>query len=107
MLCYKITRIICLAASLSACAHSLPKTPEGPLCEFTNRSDDGKTMLRPEDFYFKCLNAKNVRFEIKATSESADKMVAMPYQDFAEWLSYWAKIFEILKTQVLKKVGNK
>lgn len=74
------------------------------LCSFDNSSKDDNSHKSPN---FKCFSANDVRFKIPWNSESADKMIAMPYKDYLEMNAYYKKVFEIMEKEILNKRGRK
>lgn len=82
-----------LSLILNGCV-SLPMPPDTPLCSFDN------SIKSPN---FKCLNAKNTRFEIPWNSPSADKMVCTPYEDYLKMNAYYKKVFDVIEKEFLNK----
>jgi hypothetical protein len=74
--------------------------PDTPLCSFDNSSKDDGSVQSPN---FKCINGKEIRFKIKSTSESADKMMCTPYEDYLKMNAYYKKIFDIVEKEFLNK----
>lgn len=106
----KLFSLIFSSVTISCVA--LPPTPSTPLCVFTNVHTDAKDPkslgkpLDPMDFYFRCVNSKGTKYNIMATSPSADKIIATPYPDYVELMAYYNKLAEIFKKEFLSKVGR-
>jgi len=79
---------------------ALPLPPQTPLCAFDNSTKDDGSDKSPN---FKCISSKNVRFKVQWNSPSADKMVAMPYQDYIELNAYYKKVFDVIEKEFLNK----
>ena len=90
---YSVLKMLALVLMSSSCV-ALPKPPNTPLCSFDNS-------VNPP--HFKCLSAKDTRFEIQADSKSADKMMCTPYKDYIEMNAYYKKIFDIVEKEFLNK----
>lgn len=79
---------------------NLPTPPQTSLCSFDNSSEDDGSNKAPN---FKCINSKQTRFKINWNSESADKMICSPFEDYLETQEYYKKIFKIFEQEVLSK----
>lgn len=102
---YKSLKILLLSLISFSCV-SLPMPPKTSLCMFVNKDDAGKP-LKPTEYYFMCINHKQVRYEILVTSDSADKMIATPYLDYLEMNAYLDKMAKVFQKEFLNKIGKK
>lgn len=91
--------IVTWAVLTSGCI-GLPTPPQTSLCSFDNSSKDDGSDKSPN---FKCINSKETRFKIRWNSESADKMICSPYEDYLETQEFYKKVFKIFETEVLSK----
>jgi hypothetical protein len=82
---------------------TLPTPPQTALCSFDNSSQDDNSHKSPN---FKCINSKETRFKIQWNSQSADKMICQPYEDYLEANAYYKKIFKIVEDHLNKTRNN-
>jgi len=94
-----VFKTLALFLMISGCV-ALPKPPNTPLCSYDNASKDDGSDKEPN---FKCLSSKKTRFQVKWNSESADKMVCTPYDDYLKMNAYYKKVFDIIEKEFLNK----
>lgn len=92
-------------ATLALCSScvGLPRAPEPVICTYDNQSVEDRSNISPT---FKCIGKSETRFIMRWDSEDADKMMAMPYQDYLKTMAYFKKLFEIMDRELLKRKGR-
>ncbi len=96
--CRKL-KMLGLSLLVSGCV-ALPLAPQTSLCSYDNSSKDDNSFKSPN---FKCINSKETRFKITWNSESADKMMCTPYEDYLKTNAYYKKVFDIIEKEFLNK----
>ncbi len=62
--------------------------------------------LPPAEMFFRCQNGNGTKYNVPATSPSADKMVATFYDDFLEMMAYYSKVAEVFKKEFLTRFNR-
>lgn len=85
-----INKLLFIFLFLCSCA-SIGPFPRVSLCSFDNSTVLDSSQIVPN---FKCIGADDTEYKIHYKSKSADKMFAIPHDEFIDVMNYIKKILE-------------